>query len=337
MTIDTNTLLQNVELTELIAADLGQPLKVSGKYSFFKCPFHADGTPSFAVTADRYYCFGCHASGDGIRWLMDYRGLSFLDACDHLSPSRLDTNHARQAPTRAIMDKQKPRPDDMQDAWREIIEVCQGQLWSDKGKGARAYLAGRGLNDSILQSPFFKIGYSVGQKIAGVWVDKGIILPCFTGYQGGEIYIDYIKIRRGKSWIYRPEDQAKYRKLYGGRPGLWGSETISGAACVFVTEGEFDAMLLHQEAGDMVGVCTLGSASDLFDWERWGRYLIFARLYALAYDNDDAGDKAAAAWQTASRRAIRVNAPGGKDISESWLAGVDLAAWVIDILKANNL
>ena len=43
------------------------------------CPFHKEKTPSFAVS-DFYYCFGCHATGDVIRFVQDYHNISFIDS-----------------------------------------------------------------------------------------------------------------------------------------------------------------------------------------------------------------------------------------------------------------
>lgn len=341
--IDTKSLLQSVNLVDLIASDLGQPMKSSGKYTFFKCPFHDDSNPSFAVTADRYYCFGCNASGDGIKWLTEYRKLSFWDACKVLSPDGLKDygKNRKQNLTEVNTARQIRRPDELQASWREIVDVCQKQLWTDKAKDARAYLHNRGLTDKTLQSPFYRVGYSEGQKIGDIWVDRGVVLPCFTVDNQSQIdYIDYIKIRRGKSWVYRPEDTAKYRKLFGNSAdlsGLFGCVTVKGASNIFITEGEFDCMLLYQEAGDMAGVCTLGSASDSFDWARYGKHVGYARWFLIAYDNDEAGDRGFEAWQSITGRARRAIVPIGKDITEAWQAGVDLSQWVLDVLTENNL
>lgn len=32
-------------------------------YRRIRCPFHAEQTPSCVVDAERYYCFGCGATG----------------------------------------------------------------------------------------------------------------------------------------------------------------------------------------------------------------------------------------------------------------------------------
>lgn len=342
--IDTKVINSSVNLIFIIEQDLNSPIKRSGKWAFFGCPFHDDRDPSLGVTKDRYYCFGCGASGDAINWMMEFRKLSFLDACKALSQNGIviDTNYQRPHLTEVNTVAKKDRPDDLQASWREIIDVCQGLLWSGSGAMARDYLHGRGLTDEVLKSPFFRVGYSEGQKIAGIWVDKGIVLPCFTVISDVSIdYVSYIKIRRGKSWIYKPDDTSKYRKLYGQGSnlfGLYGAEFVKGADIVFIVEGEFDSLLLHQEAGDLVGVCTLGGASSRFDWGHWGKYLSFAKWFFVAYDNDNAGDSGADAWQELSGRVKRVRIPEGKgkDITDAWKAGVKLDDWVLSVLADNK-
>lgn len=336
MSIDTNSLLQGVDLVDVIASDLGDPAKVSGRYTFFRCPFHADDDPSFAVTMDRYYCFGCHASGDAIKWLMDYRKLTFLQSCEALSPSSVKTvGQSRPIDlTATIVARQNKRPDEYQSSWKAIIDECQNLLWSDKGKGALDYLHGRGLKDKTLRSPFFRVGYSDGRRIADIWVDRGIVLPCFTVDQDSKVdYVDYIKIRHGKGVM------PKYRKLAGGGKGLYGADTIRGSDIVIVTEGEFDCLLLKQEAGDLVGVCTLGSATDRFDWGRYGRYVGFVKWFLIAYDIDDAGDLGAEAWKEVSGRVkrIKISEGTGKDITDAWKSGVNLSDWIMDVLRENGL
>ena len=336
MTIDTNSLLQSVNLVDVIASDLGDPVKVSGRYTFFRCPFHADDDPSFAVTPDRYYCFGCRASGDAIKWLMNFRKLTFLQACENLSPESIKiAGQSRPVNlTATTTARQKDQPDDYQASWKAIIDECQELLWSDQGKGARQYLHDRGMKDATLQSPFFRVGYSDGRKINDIWVDRGIVLPCFSVDQDSQVaYVDYIKIRHSDNVL------PKYRKLKGGRKGLFGADTVRGSDIVIVTEGEFDALLLYQEAGDLVGVCTLGSATDRFDWGRYGWHLAFVKWLLIAYDMDDAGDLGAEAWNEVSGRVKRIKIPDdtGKDITDAWKSGVNLSDWIMEVLRENGL
>lgn len=50
------------------------------------CPFHREKTASFTVfsTDKRYYCFGCGASGDVIKFLSDYNNWSFSKSLEYL-------------------------------------------------------------------------------------------------------------------------------------------------------------------------------------------------------------------------------------------------------------
>lgn len=54
-----------------------------------QCPFHSEKTPSCVVYANtqdpHFYCFGCHAGGDVITFLMKIEGLSYIDAVQMLA------------------------------------------------------------------------------------------------------------------------------------------------------------------------------------------------------------------------------------------------------------
>ncbi|MDR1449739.1 MAG: DNA primase, partial [Propionibacteriaceae bacterium] len=51
------------------------------------CPFHDEKTPSFQVTPSRglYYCFGCGAGGDAVRFVEQIDNLSFPEAVEFLA------------------------------------------------------------------------------------------------------------------------------------------------------------------------------------------------------------------------------------------------------------
>ena len=46
------------------------------------CPFHDEKSPSFHVSPERgfYHCFGCHESGDAIKFVQRTEGLDFIEA-----------------------------------------------------------------------------------------------------------------------------------------------------------------------------------------------------------------------------------------------------------------
>lgn len=57
-------------------------LKKSGANYKGLCPFHGEKTPSFTVSPSKglYHCFGCRASGDVVRFLMQHEHLTFPEA-----------------------------------------------------------------------------------------------------------------------------------------------------------------------------------------------------------------------------------------------------------------
>ena len=63
------------------------PLKRAGTNFRALCPFHNEKSPSFNVNPMRgiYHCFGCHAGGDVIKFVMEYEHLSFTDAVKKLA------------------------------------------------------------------------------------------------------------------------------------------------------------------------------------------------------------------------------------------------------------
>jgi DNA primase len=55
------------------------PLTQKNRRYWGCCPFHSEKTPSFSIDADKqlYYCFGCHAGGNVIHFLMNIEKLAF--------------------------------------------------------------------------------------------------------------------------------------------------------------------------------------------------------------------------------------------------------------------
>ena len=51
------------------------------------CPFHNEKTASFHVEVDKrfYYCFGCHAGGDVIKFVMEMEKISYTEAIVNLA------------------------------------------------------------------------------------------------------------------------------------------------------------------------------------------------------------------------------------------------------------
>ena len=78
-------LLQRVDIVDVVSRHV--ELKRGGANFMGLCPFHGEKSPSFSVTPSKqfYYCFGCGASGDAIKFLMEHLGLSFIEAVRDLA------------------------------------------------------------------------------------------------------------------------------------------------------------------------------------------------------------------------------------------------------------
>ncbi len=85
--------------------------------------------------------------------------------------------------------------------------------------------------------------------------------------------------------------------------------------------------MLWQEAGDLVGMATLGSCSRGVSPKAL-RYLLGCPRLLVAYDVDAEGDRGAERLQRLSARMQRIRLPAGKDVTAFWQAGGRVRDWV---------
>lgn len=78
-------ILDRIDLVELIGSRV--KLKKAGKTYSACCPFHQEKSPSFTVDRNKgfYHCFGCHAHGNAIGFLMQYENRNFIDVIKDLA------------------------------------------------------------------------------------------------------------------------------------------------------------------------------------------------------------------------------------------------------------
>lgn len=76
-----------LDIEDIVSDYVTLKRKGSGKYLWACCPFHDEKSPSFSITPDRgiYKCFGCGKSGDGISFVMEQDGLSYVETIRHLA------------------------------------------------------------------------------------------------------------------------------------------------------------------------------------------------------------------------------------------------------------
>jgi DNA primase len=116
------------------------------------CPFHDEKTPSFTVSPGRnvYFCHGCGAGGDAIKFLMDAEHLSFLESVERLAGRvgiQLRYIEAGPAPVR----QQPGQKQRLVAAHAAAVEFYAGQLGTGGARPAREFLAQRGFDKAAAQ------------------------------------------------------------------------------------------------------------------------------------------------------------------------------------------
>jgi DNA polymerase-1 len=122
---------------------------------------------------------------------------------------------------------------------------------------------------------------------------------------------------------------------YGRYRWLPGSElvplVITGTEPAFqgvvvITESYLCGIKMNADTG--VAVVALGGVKAPLS-EDASRVLANAEVIVLAMDDDDAGIKAAMAYEAAYENAVSSTVPNGKDVTDAWLAGLDLRIYLI--------
>lgn len=126
------------------------------------CPFHQEKSASFHCDDQKgyYYCFGCHAKGDAIKFLREADGMEFIEAVKLLA-----------AEAGLQMPEADPRAREKTDRRTRLFEVTEAasrwfrlQLQTAAAAEARDYLVRRGLDQAALDR--FEIGFAPDSRTA---------------------------------------------------------------------------------------------------------------------------------------------------------------------------
>lgn len=160
------------DLVEVISQYV--PLQKKGGRYFGCCPFHNEKTASFCVNNGWYHCFGCGATGDVVKFIMEMESVSFYDAVKLLADKvgmqlpevKLDPEYA----------KKKEHSDVLKQLMRDVARYYRNNLLDEnKGKEAREYLHNRSLDDETAKR--YGLGLSLdGESMVGYMRRKGYLL-----------------------------------------------------------------------------------------------------------------------------------------------------------------
>jgi hypothetical protein len=151
-----------------------------------------------------------------------------------------------------------------------------------------------------------------------VWLPAGLVLPTRR-----KVGFTALKIRRS---AWSPEDvRPKYVAVSGSSPGLALGAGIN--LPVVIVESEIEAMLIWQEARDLVNAMALGTASGKPGVDMDARLRSAPRIL-VALDFDDAGKTASSWWVQRYPQARRWPAVAGKDVGDMAKTPGLVRSWV---------
>jgi len=312
-------LLNRIDVVDII--DKRVTLKKAGANYLACCPFHQEKTPSFTVSPSKqfYHCFGCGEHGSAISFLIEYEGLTFVDAINDLANS-IGLKVPNDAP-------QKIENNAENSNLEEIIKIASIYYQKQLRVSPKAinYLKARGLTGEVAKE--FSIGYAPegwqNLKIAfkkyedeslvkaGLVVrnEKGKHYDRFRNRIIFPIYSDKGKIIGFGGRIIDPEDTPKYynspetplfQKSYELYGLLASRKPIREKGYVLVVEGYMDVVGLAQN-GIRNTVATLGTATTAFHIKKLIRY---TQEIVFCFDGDNAGRSAA--WRAMNNSLVSV-------------------------------
>ncbi|GIJ21085.1 DNA primase [Micromonospora lutea] len=328
------------------------------------CPFHDEKSPSFNVSPARnvWYCFGCGAGGDAIKFLMDAEHLSFVEAVERLAArAGLQLRYVED-------DRPAPRPNRAQQGQKQrlvaahaaAVEFYTAQLATAGARPAREFLAERGFDRAAAERygcGFAPDGWDLLTKHLrqrGFSHDELVTAGLSRPARSGSL-ID--RFRRRLLWpirdltgdvigfgarkLFADDDGPKYLNtpetpIYKKSHLLYGIDQakreIAKQGRVVVVEGYTDVMACHL-AGVPTAVATCGTAFGTDHISVLRRLLLDTDAVAgeiiFTFDGDAAGQKAALrAFDDDQRfvgRTFIAVSPDNMDPCELRLAKGDLA------------
>lgn len=159
--------IESVQNSSDIVAVVGEYTKLerrSGNDWWGCCPFHNEKTASFHVDGDKkfYYCFGCHAGGDVIKFVMEMEKVSYTDAVRSLAKrAGIEVQYSGgELPEHSHDDDVRDQYIDLYERTASLFHYLLTQ--TDGGKPALAYITGRGLTMDTINK--FKLGYAPADR-----------------------------------------------------------------------------------------------------------------------------------------------------------------------------
>ncbi len=309
------------------------------------CPF-CGGTDRFRVQPHygRYgwfACSQCDRKGNAVDYLMIRRGYSKREALAAVGWMPKDGSRESALPSALPKYVYEPRPQwneplaKWQEAANTFCQECQRILWrAEQGQAALAYLRRRGLTEKTIKAAM--LGYHPREEYGTmnawgrpVWLPQGIVIPWFLAGKLWRVTIRDERVAEGQN--------GRYRQVAGGSNGLYLADTLVKLkrSTVVLVEGEFDALSLAQECGDLVAVVATGTTQGSHT-PRWVSLLARQERVLIAFDAEEKGDTAATWWMARLEQNAQRLRPWWKDANQMLQDGADLQQWIESANRAQE-
>jgi DNA primase len=219
----------------------------SGGRKVTRCVFHeGDNEASLTIYPNQtYYCFACHAWGEAVKFLVDYKGFTEKQALEYVG---VDYKAPKRDKTQVIKVKNTTQ------TFKFLHDVTMDyHEFLLQTPGAINYLHTRGLTTETIKK--FKIGYSDGAvlKIQTAWEMKmaleiGLITKNNYEMMSQRITIPNIT-EEGQCDFLIGRTVTNTRPKYLGavmpKP-IHGFYSVRHSPIIFIAEGQFDWLTLRQ-------------------------------------------------------------------------------------------
>ena len=326
-----------------LAEARGIKLKRLGADLHGLCPFHDDRSPSLVITPAKnlWHCMGaCNAGGTAIDWVMRADGISFRHAVELLRADHLPLAAAPIQPVKVGTVRKLPPPV-ARDADDRVLLMQVVDYYSETLKQspeALKYLESRGLKSSEIIDRF-RLGFAnrtlgyrlpaknraAGAEMRGRLQTLGVLRESGHEHFNGSVVIpvinpagDVVEMYGRKITPNLREGTPDHLYLPGAHAGVWNEEALIVSKEIILCESLIDALTLWT-AGFHHVTASYGVNGFTADHRRAFEKHGIERVY-IAYDRDEAGDKAAAALAEELMQmgieCFRVQFPKGMDANE---------------------
>ncbi len=310
---ELSRLKSEVSLVRLVEAS-GVQLTKHGSDLLGLCPFHDDKEPSLVISPEKnlWHCLGaCQQGGSVIDWVMKREGLTFRHAVVLLKSGHLPATTARPVKQSTVRKLPPPVSFDAEDAelLSQVVAHYHDNLLSTPA--ALAYLGKRGVRDEAAIERFrlgfadrtlglrlpakgWKAGAAIRSRLTklGILRESGhehlagcLVVPILSGE--GEV----LNLYGRKITAALRAGTALHLYLPGPRRGVFNLAALRESKELILCESLFDALTFwcHGFRHVTTSYGVNGFTEELHQVLR--AYAVERLL--IAYDRDDAGDKAA--------------------------------------------